>query len=114
MQAGETIQDYIKRYPREVQDILQEIRRIVQECAPEGAGEEIKYGVPTLRVNAKNRVHYGAYPKHVSLYPASDGMIREIPELGSYRTGKGTLQFKLAEEIPYHLIKRACQYLLRD
>lgn len=114
MQTVTTIPEYIKLYPREVQVILRTIRKIVRSVAPSGASEAVKYGVPTLRVAEKNRIHYGAYAKHVALYPASDGMIHAIPELSKYRTGKGTLQFQLKEAIPYPLIKRACQYLLRD
>jgi len=104
------IDEYIANFPQEVQVILEKIRSIAKKHMLSGV-EAIRYGIPTIQVDGKNVVHFGGYPHHVAIYPASDGMIEVIPELSRYRTGKGTLQFKLNETMPYSLITKAIVYL---
>ncbi len=104
------IDEYISNFPQEVQVTLEKILSIAKTHLPSGV-EAIRYGIPTIQVKGKNIVHFGGYPHHVAIYPASDGMIEAIPELGRYRTGKGTLQFKLSETMPFKLMSNAIGYL---
>ena len=68
----ETIDEYIATFPENVQDILQEIRKVIRESAPE-AEEAISYGMPTFKLNG-NLVHFAAYEKHIGFYPAPSGI----------------------------------------
>lgn len=104
------IDEYIANFPQEVQVILEKIRSIAKSHLPSGV-EAIRYGIPTIQLGGKNVIHFGGYPHHVAIYPASDGMIEAVPELGRYRSGKGTLQFKLNETMPYSLMTKAIVYL---
>jgi uncharacterized protein YdhG (YjbR/CyaY superfamily) len=56
--APRTIDEYIAGFPPDVQDILQQIRRTIQEAAPE-AEEAISYQMPTFRLHG-NLVHFAA------------------------------------------------------
>jgi uncharacterized protein YdhG (YjbR/CyaY superfamily) len=106
------IDEYIANFEPEVKTILEWIRETTNELAPDGSTEAITYGIPTIKIMGKNSLHFGGYPHHVAIYPASDIMIKEIPELGKYRTGKGTLQFKLGEDMPYLVMTKAIEYLV--
>ena len=107
------IDEYIANFETEVKTILSWIRTTANELAPDGSTEAITYGIPTIKILGKNALHFGGYPHHVAIYPASDQMISVIPELASYRTGKGTLQFKLADAMPYELMTKAIVFLIK-
>ena len=59
-----TIDDYIKTLPNDVQRILEKMRQTIREAAPE-AVEAISYQMPTLKLNAKNLVHFAAFKNHI-------------------------------------------------
>ena len=44
-----TIDEYIALFPKDVQEILEKLRWIIGESAPE-AEETINYGIPTLKL----------------------------------------------------------------
>ena len=104
------IDEYIANFSIETQVILEKIRAMARKCMPSGSTEAIRYGIPTFRVDDKNVVHFAGYESHIGLYPASDEVINEIPELKKYRTGKGTFQFELSSPIPYDLIEKYLLY----
>ena len=108
-----TIDSYIKNYPKEVQTILKQIRDTIRTVAPKTT-ETISYGVPTFKFNTKPLIYFAAYKKHISIYPASDHMMKAIPKLTPYRTSTGTLQFPLNDAIPFALIKQAAQFRLKQ
>ena len=62
-----SIDDYIKAFPKEIQDILQQVRTTIKEAAPE-AEETIHYGIPTFTLDG-NLVHFGAFKNHIGFYP---------------------------------------------
>ncbi len=107
------IDEYIVNFPSETQAILEKIRGMAHEHMSSDVTEAISYGIPTIKIKGKNALHFGAYPHHVAIYPASDEMIAAIPKIAAYRTGKGTLQFKLDENIPYQLIDQVISYLMK-
>ena len=106
--APENIDDYIERYPDNVQKILQKIRKTIQKAAPD-AVEAISYHIPTFRLNG-NLIHFAAYQHHIGLYPRPRGVKEFEKEMARYEGGKGTLQFPLDEPIPYELITRITKY----
>lgn len=112
MKKKQSVEQYVASYPVATQTALKRIRQLVKENAPGEITEVISYGIPTVKIAGKNVMHYGAFRDHVSLYPASDEMIRQIPALSSHRTGKGTIQFSLNEPIDYELVAKTIKYLL--
>ena len=63
---------YIAQFPESVQDILNEIRQIILEEAPE-ATEKIAYGMPGFYLNKKPLVYFAAYKNHIGFYATPTG-----------------------------------------
>jgi uncharacterized protein YdhG (YjbR/CyaY superfamily) len=103
-----TIDEYIADYPKNIQDILQKIRKVIHQAVPE-AEEAIAYGIPTFKLQG-NLVHFGAYPNHIGFYPAPSGISAFKNELAPYQRGKGTLQFPLDQPIPFDLITKITKF----
>lgn len=100
-----TVDEFISKYPDDIQIILEKIRETIKEVAPE-AKEKISYGIPTFTLNGKNLVHFSAYVKHIGFYPGSAAIKDFQKDLTVYKTSKGTIQFPLDKPIPYDLIQK--------
>ncbi len=107
-----TIDEYIAGFPPEVQSILQQIRQIVREAAPE-ATETIKYQMPTFVLDG-NLVHFAAYKRHIGFYPIPSGIEKFKRELSAYKHAKGSVQFPLDEPIPYDLIRKIVEFRVKE
>jgi uncharacterized protein YdhG (YjbR/CyaY superfamily) len=112
MKTFTDINAYINQFPKEIQDILEEIRKTIHQAAPE-AKEAIKYGMPTFVLNG-NLVHFAAFKNHIGFYPAPTGIDAFINELEIYRTGKGTIQFPIGKPIPFDLISKVVKYRMEE
>ena len=64
----ENIEAYIATFPADVQKILQEMRKVIKEAAPQ-AVEKISYQMPTFYLEG-NLVHFAAFKNHIGFYPA--------------------------------------------
>lgn len=106
---AQTIDEYIAGFPPEVQKTLQKIRATIKKAAPKEAKEDIRYQIPTFVLN-KNLIHFAAFKKHVSVYPAPRDAAEFKKELAAYEGGKGTVQFPLDGKIPHDLIARIVKY----
>ena len=85
-QQFETIDEYIKAFPEDVQRILEKMRQTIRKAAPE-AEEVISYKIPTFRLNG-NLVHFAAFKDHISFFPTSSGKEAFEKELSKYKRGK--------------------------
>ena len=101
----ETIDEYIATFPQDVQVVLNKIRKIIQEAAPE-AIETISYQIPTFKLNGKYLVYFAGYKNPISIYPIPTGTESFRQELSPYIKGKGTIQFPLDKPVPYDLVKK--------
>lgn len=109
----ETIDEYIKTFPKEVQRVLEEMRRTVKEAAPE-AVEAISYQMPTFKLNGKNLVHFAAFKNHIGFYPIPSGIEAFHQELSRYKQGKGSVQFPLDRPLPYELVKEIVAFRAKE
>jgi uncharacterized protein YdhG (YjbR/CyaY superfamily) len=105
----ETIDAYIALFPREVQDRLERLRRVIQQAAP-NAEEAIRYQMPTFRLAGKNLVHFAAFAHHIGFYPIPSGITAFKKELSVYKQGKGSVRFPLNQPLPYDLVKQIVRY----
>jgi uncharacterized protein YdhG (YjbR/CyaY superfamily) len=103
-----TIDEYIARYPEDVQQILSKIRAVIKEAAPE-AVEKISYQMPGFYLNG-SLVWFGAHPRHIGFYPTGSGIEAFKEELAGYKVSKGAAQFPLDKPIPYDLIARIVRF----
>jgi len=109
----ETIDEYIATFPRNVRDILEELRRIIRESAPKSE-ETISYGIPTFDLDGKHLVHFAAYKNHIGFYPTSSGITRFKKELSRYALSRGTVRFPINEPIPFDLIRKIVKYRVKE
>jgi uncharacterized protein YdhG (YjbR/CyaY superfamily) len=105
----ETIDAYIALFPREVQDRLERLRRVIQQAAP-NAEEAIRYQMPTFRLAGKNLVHFAPFAHHIGFYPIPSGITAFKKELSVYKQGKGSVRFPLNQPLPYDLVKQIVRY----
>jgi len=108
-----TIDEYIAGFPKNVRDVLEEIRRVIRESAPK-AGETISYGIPTFDLNRRHLVHFAAYKNHVGFYPTSSGIKAFKKELSPFKTSKGTVQFPLDKPIPFDLVTKIVKFRVKE
>ncbi|KUP25972.1 DUF1801 domain-containing protein [Paenibacillus sp. DMB5] len=104
----ENIDDYIGQAAPEVRELLEEIRKVIHEAAPE-ATEKISYQMPTFDLHG-NLVHFAAFKKHIGFYPAPRGIEAFKDELSVYKGAKGSVQFPLDQPMPYDLISRIVKF----
>ena len=107
-----TIDDYIGRFPEDVQEKLQQLRALIARVAPE-AQERISYQMPAFHLKG-NLVYFAAFPKHIGLYPTSSGIAKFRKELSRYATSKGTVRFPLNEPLPLDLIRRIVEFRVKE
>jgi uncharacterized protein YdhG (YjbR/CyaY superfamily) len=99
-----TIDEYIANFPENIQEILNKMRQVIKESAPE-AEEAISYGMPTFKLHG-NLVHFAAYKNHIGFYPTPSGIEAFKNEISNYKSSKGAVQFPLNKPIPYDLVKK--------
>lgn len=103
------IDNYIKQFPKEVQEKLLEIRKIIFTAAPD-AMEKISYGMPGFFLNSKPLVYFAAYKNHIGFYATPNGHEKFAKELSVYKQGKSSVQFPLNKEILFDLIRRIVEF----
>jgi uncharacterized protein YdhG (YjbR/CyaY superfamily) len=106
------IDEYIASFPQEVQEILEKLRTIIRQAAPD-AQETIKYGIPTFTLHG-NLVHFAAYKKHIGFYPTPTGIEQFKNELSGYESAKGSVQFPLDKPIPFDLIHKIVIFRVQE
>ncbi|MBK7935730.1 MAG: DUF1801 domain-containing protein [Lewinellaceae bacterium] len=107
-----TIDEYIAGFPKETQEMLQQIRSAVKAAAPD-AKETISYAIPTFTLNGA-LVHFAAFKNHIGFYATPTGHEAFAKELAAYKTGKGSVQFPLDQPMPLDLITRIVQFRVKQ
>jgi len=109
-----TMDKYIARFPKNVRDVLEELRRVIKESAPE-AEETISYSMPAFKLNGKVLVFFAAWKDHVGFYPRGPSAIEAFKEeLSPYKQAKGTIQFPLDKPIPLELVKKIVKFRVKQ
>ena len=95
------VDDYIRQFPPEVQEILAGVRAAVRAAAP-GAEERISYRMPALFQDGAV-VYFAAFKRHIGLFPpVEDPAVRA--KVARYAGPKGNLQFPYGAPMPLDLI----------
>ncbi len=110
--AYASIDDYIASFTPGTREILQTLREVIREAAPD-ATEKISYQMPTFALHG-NLVHFAAYPNHVGFYPAPSGINAFQQELSNYKWSKGAVQFPIDKPLPYELIGKIVRYRVAE
>ncbi|GAB2562153.1 iron chaperone [Spirosoma areae] len=102
------IDEYIASFPKDVQEMLEQVRATIKEAAPD-ATETIKYAMPTFTLNG-NLVYFAAFKNHIGFYatPTANEAFNE--KLAGYKQGKGSVQFPLHKPMPLSLIAKLVKF----
>ena len=106
------IDAYIANFPKDVQEILSELRATIRDAAPE-AEETISYQMPTFRLKG-NLVHFAAYKNHIGFYPTPSGIENFKKELSLYKGAKGSVKFPIDKPLPFDLISKIVKFRVAE
>ena len=108
-----SIDEYIAGFPPETQAVLEEMRSLIRAGAPD-ATETMSYAIPTFDLYGKHLVHFAGFERHIGFYPTPSGIERFKPELASYKSAKGSVQFPLDKPLPADLIRRIVDFRVQE
>lgn len=106
------IEEYIAGFPKDIQQILNELRETIINAAPEAA-EVISYQMPAYRLNGI-LVYFAAMKNHIGFYPTSSGINAFQKELTPYKSGKGSVQFPIDHPLPLSLISKIVRFRVEE
>jgi uncharacterized protein YdhG (YjbR/CyaY superfamily) len=92
------IDDLLKDVSAPQKTVLQHIRKLILERAPE-AKEVMTYGMPGFKYKNKYLVSFAAFKDHMSIFPGAEAVETYAPHLKGYTMSKGTIQFTVEKPI---------------
>lgn len=107
------VDSYITSFPKDIQKILNDIRKTIVKKAPE-AVESLSYGMPAYKTNGKPLVYFAAYKNHIGFYATPQGHTVFAIELSKYKSGKGSVQFPIDQPMPLDLIGRIVEFRVKE
>lgn len=107
------VEQYIGKFPPEIQERLLALRKIVQEEAP-NTTERICMNMPTYDLNGKWFFHFASFKNHIGVYPQPSGIVAFEDPLKAYKTAKGSIRFPHAEPLPVDLIREIVKYRYQE
>lgn len=110
--TSKEIDKYISGFPKDVQIILEKIRKTIRKAAP-NAQEIMNYGIPTFALEG-NLVHFAGFKSHIGFYPTPSGIEKFKKELSVYEGAKGSVKFPLDKPIPYELISKIVLFRVNE
>lgn len=108
-----TVDEYVKNYPKDIQDKLNKIREIIKKEAPE-AIEVISYNMPAYKIYGRILLYFAVHTSHIGFYAMPSAIIEFKKELDGFETSKGTIKFPNNKPIPKGLIKKIVKYRVKE
>lgn len=112
IKPAKTVDEYIKKFPSEVQVVLQKLRKTIKAAAA-GSEEMISYMMPAYKYKGV-LVYFGAYKTHIGFYPTAGGITAFIKELSGYEVSKGTIRFPVNTPLPFDLISKIVKFRMKE
>lgn len=106
------IDDYIAGFPAETQKILQRVRQLIKENAPD-ASEKISWDMPTFFLYG-NLVHFAGHKNHLGFYPGDSGITNFADRMEGMSHSKGAVQFPYSKPMPEELIKDIVRFRVKQ
>ena len=110
--TSESIDEYICKFPPEIQETLKMLRKVIKESAPD-AKEKISYQMPTFALHG-NLVHFAACKNHIGFYPTPSAIDAFKHELLQYKGTKGSIHFPLKQPLPNQLISKIVEFRVAE
>lgn len=99
-----SIEEYILDQKPEVQNRLYWIKTCVEKNYPT-ATAHILYGMPAYKIDKKPLVYFAIHKTHLGFYATPGTHEAFKSTLVGYKTGKGSVQFPLKQNLPEELIQ---------
>jgi uncharacterized protein YdhG (YjbR/CyaY superfamily) len=106
------IDDYVRRFPKQVQQLLQKMRRTIQAAAPQ-ATEMISYRMPAFTLD-RILVYFAAHTNHIGFYPGAGAIAAFRKQLSAYKGAKGSVQFPFDKSLPLALVRRIVKFRVKQ
>lgn len=107
-----TFAAYARRYPPDVRKVLEQVRSTIKHAIPK-ARETISYNIPAFTLDDHVFMYFGAFKKHLGLFPPVRGDEALTRIVAPYAGPKGNLRFPYDQPIPYELIARIARFHAR-
>lgn len=107
-----TVDEYIAAFPKEVQQLLNQLRKTIKTAAPK-AEELISYQMPAYKLNGM-LVFFAAYKNHIGFYPTGAGIEKFKTAIKKYKWSKGAVQFPIDKPLPLSLVTRIVKFKSKD
>lgn len=112
MDKAGSVNEYIAGFPPEVQEMMQQLRSLIREEAPD-ATEQISYGMPAYKLNGRPLVYFAAHTNHLGYYPAGTSTVQVFEKAG-YAVTKGSVHFPYDEPLPADLIREMVRFRVEE
>lgn len=109
---AKTVDEYISKFPEDVQVILQRFRDTIKKAAPK-AEETISYQIPAFKQDGM-LVFFAGWKTHVGFYPVSSAIRAFAKELSKFESSKGTVKFPIDKRVPFGLISRIVKFRVKE
>jgi len=110
--AEETVDGYIRSFPKLIQRKLSDLRKLVRTTAP-SAQESISYHMPSYSLDGR-LVYFAAFSRHIGFYPGAGAVARFRLRLSQYKSAKGSVQLPIDEPLPLDLIREIVQFRVEE
>lgn len=100
---------YIEAAPAPAKELLREVAELVRQAYPE-AEACIGYQMPAFR-DKRIFVYFGAFKKHIGVYPPVTTDLALVARLEPWRGPKGNLKFPYEQSIPWALLREVVEAL---
>ena len=110
--SSSAVTHYITNCPPQSQEKLHQLRTFIRNVIPE-AEEVISYKMPAYKYHGM-LVYFAGYEKHIGFYPTGSGIKHFEAMLSDYKFSKGTIQFKLDQELPFDLIEQIIAFRVAE
>lgn len=101
---NEQVKDYIDKYPSEIIDMYNNLRRIIFDSVSDNPKETLWAKIPSYYVG-ESFVRLIPFKDHINI--EAQAVIRHKEELSGYKiTPKGMVQIYLKQDIPYEVLKQ--------
>jgi uncharacterized protein YdhG (YjbR/CyaY superfamily) len=107
------IDDYVDRFPDEVQQLLRKMRLTIRKAAPQ-AKETISYRIPTFTLETDIWSISRPHKHHIGFYPTPSATTAFKKELSAYKGAKGSVQFPFDEPLPLALVSRIVKFRVKE
>lgn len=112
MEKFKSVDDYMATFPAEIQEKLAVMRKTILELVPE-AEEGISYGMPAYKYEGV-LCYFAGFKNHIGFYALPTSHATFAEELSQYKTGKGSVQFPLSQDLPIELIQKMLKFRIQE